>query len=157
MSLSVCRLTQAAPQRVSGGLPLTTGHAHVPFWQVATAGQAFPQRPTPQLELSVRGLTQTFEHSAPPLGQPHVLLLHDSVATQGFVHEPQWFGSFDRVLHVPLQLVSPPGHPLTHEAGPASDCPHTGVVPAQVTPQAPQLDADAKVIVQPVPASAQSP
>jgi hypothetical protein len=61
------------------------------------------------------------------------------------------------VLHVPLQFDCPAGHPLTQEAGPASDCPHTGVVPPHVTPQPPQLEPDARLVAQPVPVPAQSP
>jgi hypothetical protein len=71
-------------------------------------------------------------------------------------HLPQLSGSLDSAAQVPPQLVKPAAHPVVQEAGPASAWPHTGVAPLQPAPQAPQLEADVRLVGQPAPVLLQS-
>lgn len=71
---------------------------------------------------------------------------------------PQLFTSLAVLAHVPLlqSVGALAGQPSVHAYWPAIPCAHGDMVPAQLTPHAPQFDADPKFVPQPVPASAQS-
>jgi hypothetical protein len=46
LELSVAAFTHAVPHKVVGGV--AAGHAHLPLWQLATAGHAFPLQRRPR-------------------------------------------------------------------------------------------------------------
>lgn len=81
---------------------------------------------------------------------------HVSAAGHGLPQAPQLLMLLERSAQNPLQLVWLARQPLAHADDPLSASAHTGVVPVQLTPHAPQFELEVNG-AHPKPASLQSP